>query len=924
MKLRLKTGTDMAAKKAMQKEKTKKGRKGEEEASSERRELPGLAILAFVLVSLIALITERAGSHALGPYLGTAYAHALNSIAGSLPVLFYLAAIGILGTQIFLGKSWWRQILIASLIGFLLALILSVQDLGKEISMSSYYGGWIGNFITQSIFLPVFGTGGKFGAYIVTCLSLFFVVVWGFQLSVAAMLSHTASVAGAMGKTVAEGWRKGQEDDEDNEDLDEEEELEEVAKSKSARVKSALVADPKPTKALRKRDERALPTEGDTPEEEQAKLEALLESGDLEGLDPLTIRKLRDLQLERKRVVELNEWETKNRAPEIGGLLGKKEDGEEDKKEKPKKASKVKAEGVAPDLFADEDTGVSEIASQDEFEEPTVPTPRSKKKSSKKSEPDPELELEPVALELKTSELPESEIATDLEDGEEFEQASEIAQSDVGEESEEQLQTVAKEQPAPAPSVKYDPYALPELDAIFPEPPQQPLEFTEEELHEQSKLLEDQLNNFKVRGKVSGIHPGPVITRYEVELAPGEKVNRISSLSDDLALALRAKSIRILAPIPGKSLVGIEVPNRKAQIVYIKEILASQDFHTEPDTLKICVGKTIAGDPYVADLARAPHLLIAGQTGSGKSVCINSIMASLLASKSPDELRMILVDPKVVELKPYDSIPHLLHPVITQPDVAVQALKWATVKMDERYEILAQCGVRNIRGFNQKVREGTLPESVQYNKHIEFGNSVGPEATAPGATIMPFIVIVIDELADLMMVVGKKIEELIARLAQKARAAGIHLILATQRPSVDVITGLIKANIPTRVAFQVSSKIDSRTVLDQMGAETLLGQGDMLYLPPGTGYPVRVHGAFVADDEVHRVVEHLKKVGVPDYIEDVLSAPAGEGDGPGGKLVFVREHERLTLSVEPAAGVDSPLNVIFELVVKLASTKLPE
>jgi len=401
--------------------------------------------------------------------------------------------------------------------------------------------------------------------------------------------------------------------------------------------------------------------------------------------------------------------------------------------------------------------------------------------------------------------------------------------------------------------VKYDVYHLPSLDDIFPDPPQQPLEFTEEELHEQSKLLEDQLNNFKVRGKVSGIHPGPVITRYEVELAPGEKVNRISNLADDLALALRAKSIRILAPIPGKSLVGIEVPNKKAQIVYIKEILASQEFKTEEDTLKIAVGKNIAGDPYVADLTRAPHLLIAGQTGSGKSVCINSIMASLLLSKTPDELRMILIDPKVVELKPYDAIPHLLRPVVTQPDVAVLALKWATVKMDERYEVLALCGVRNIKGFNQKVREGTLPEGVQYNQFMEFGDVAGSEKLP--TTIMPYMLIVIDELADLMMVAGKEVETNIARIAQKARAVGIHLILATQRPSTNVITGTIKANLPTRMAFQVASQIDARTILDRQGAEKLLGRGDMLYRPIEFPEPVRLHGCYIDDEQCEKVAD---------------------------------------------------------------------
>jgi S-DNA-T family DNA segregation ATPase FtsK/SpoIIIE len=411
--------------------------------------------------------------------------------------------------------------------------------------------------------------------------------------------------------------------------------------------------------------------------------------------------------------------------------------------------------------------------------------------------------------------------------------------------------------------VKYDPYRIPSIDEIFPEPPQQPLEFTEEELRAQSKLLEDQLLNFKVMGKVTQIHPGPVITRYEVELAPGVKVNRISNLADDLALALKAKSIRILAPIPGKSVVGIEVPNRKAQLVYIKEILAAPEFNIEEDTLKIAVGKTIGGDPYVADLTRAPHLLIAGQTGSGKSVCINSIMASLLLSKTPDELRLILVDPKVVELKPYDSIPHLLHPVLTQPDTAVQALKWATVEMDRRYEVLAQCNVRNIKGFNQKFREGRLPETVPPEDRI----------------LMPYIVI--DELADLMMVAGKEVETNIARIAQKARAVGLHLILATQRPSTNVITGTIKANLPTRMAFQVASQVDARTILDRQGAEKLLGRGDMLYRPIEFPEPQRLHGCFIDDEQCERMAGACSGqfVNYPQINTFSLEDEPGEADG---------------------------------------------
>ncbi len=819
--------------KANAKPKSKKGKaEVEEEPTPKRNELPGLGVFAIVLISLIALLSDFAyggQGNILGKYFGTWWANALYNALGKLPLLFYLTAFAIFGVQIFLGPRLWRQIGIITAMGFLIALWLGAHYLGGAPLPSDYpgAGGWLGNFLVQSVLSPVFGSNGTAGSRIIIGILFFFLVVWGFKLSVAALLSRTANVAGSMGRSIADGWRSSQDEEDEGDETDEEPEST-VAPVLVAGAALSKKSIPGKSRKREEPTEQILPVEGDSPEEEKRKLEALLESGNLEGLDPLTIRKIRDLALERKRVTELNEWETKNRSPEIGGLLVKGKPEDEQKpvdisQSKPKKTPKVKPVEVPkeePALFDevedeeeleipvagfdDEPEAPDEFDSEDDF----VPPP--KKKSSNKPEP--------VSLALQTS-------------------------PDSGEE------TCV---PATAPTVKYDPYRLPNLDDIFPDPPVQALEFTEEELHEQSKLLEDQLNNFKVRGKVNGIHPGPVITRYEVELAPGEKVNRISNLADDLALALRAKSIRILAPIPGKSLVGVEVPNRKAQIVYIKEILAAPEFKVEEDTLKIAVGKTIGGDPYIADLTRAPHVLIAGQTGSGKSVCINSIMASLLISKTPDELRMILIDPKVVELKPYDAIPHLLRPVITQPDVAVQALKWATVKMDERYDVLSQCGVRNIKGYNQKVREGRLPEELEYNQYVEFESGT----TRPGMpkqTIMPYILIVIDELADLMMVAGKEVETNIARIAQKARAVGIHLILATQRPSTNVITGTIKANLPTRIAFQVASQIDARTILDRQGAEKLLGRGDMLYRPIEFPEPVRLHGCFIDDEQCEKI-----------------------------------------------------------------------
>ncbi len=389
-----------------------------------------------------------------------------------------------------------------------------------------------------------------------------------------------------------------------------------------------------------------------------------------------------------------------------------------------------------------------------------------------------------------------------------------------------------------------------------------------------SRLIEKKLSDFGVRVTVVSAQAGPVITRYEIEPATGVKGSQIVNLAKDLARALSLVSIRVVETIPGKNLMGLELPNPKRQVVRLSEIVGSQIYHSNSSMLTLALGKDIAGNPQVADLAKMPHLLVAGTTGSGKSVGINAMILSLLYKAGPDEVRLILIDPKMLEMSVYEGIPHLLSPVVTDMRQAANALNWCVAEMEKRYRIMSKLGVRNLAGYNAKIREAQKREEPIPNPF-----SLTPDAPEPLAPL-PFIVVVIDELADLMMVVGKKIEELIARLAQKARAAGIHLILATQRPSVDVITGLIKANIPTRIAFQVSSRVDSRTILDQMGAETLLGLGDMLYLPPGSGLPVRVHGAFVHDDEVHRVVDALKEQGEPNYIEGLLEGAESEtGDG---------------------------------------------
>ncbi len=432
---------------------------------------------------------------------------------------------------------------------------------------------------------------------------------------------------------------------------------------------------------------------------------------------------------------------------------------------------------------------------------------------------------------------------------------------------------------------------------------------TAESLEMTSRMIEKKLKDFGVEVRVVAASPGPVITRYEIEPATGVKGSQIVNLAKDLARSLSLVSIRVVETIPGKNLMALELPNAKRQMIRLTEILGSQVYHDAQSLLTIGLGKDIVGAPVVADLAKMPHCLVAGTTGSGKSVGINATILSLLYKAEARDVRLILIDPKMLEMSVYEGIPHLLCPVVTDMKHAGNALNWAVGEMERRYKLMSKMGVRNLAGFNQKMDEAKARGELVPNPF-----SLTPEEPEP-LERLPHIVIVIDELADLMMVVGKKIEELIARLAQKARAAGIHLILATQRPSVDVITGLIKANIPTRISFQVSSKIDSRTILDQMGAEALLGQGDMLYMPSGTGLPMRVHGAFVSDEEVHRVVEYLKTQGEPNYIEGILEggnlsdegsnldgSPIGGGDGEqdpmyDNAVAIVLQHRKASISL---------------------------
>jgi len=474
----------------------------------------------------------------------------------------------------------------------------------------------------------------------------------------------------------------------------------------------------------------------------------------------------------------------------------------------------------------------------------------------------------------------------------------------------EKSERVEKERQVPL----FDPVRaneLPPLNLLDDPPPHEPA-YSAEALEALSRLVEMKLKDFGIDVEVVAVQPGPVVTRFELRPAPGVKASQITTLQKDLARSLSVLSVRVVEVIPGKNTMGLEIANEKREMVTLGEILRSKAYDETSSPLALALGKDIGGQPMVADLARMPHLLIAGTTGSGKSVGINAMILSLLYKATAEQVRLIMIDPKMLELSVYEGIPHLLAPVVTDMKQAANALRWSVAEMERRYQLMAAVGVRNLAGFNKRVREANesgkpILDPVMIQK--ASNDPTFDQSTIPHLAPLPFIVVVIDELADLMMIVGKKVEELIARLAQKARASGIHLVLATQRPSVDVITGLIKANIPCRIAFQVSAKVDSRTILDQMGAETLLGHGDMLYLPSGSSLPTRCHGAFVSDAEVHRVVEVLKKSAPPDYVEEVL-------EGPRGPIPGLPPEEG-----EGGAPADPEADALYDDAVRIVTTE---
>ena len=554
-------------------------------------------------------------------------------------------------------------------------------------------------------------------------------------------------------------------------------------------------------------------------------------------------------------------------------LVSESETTKSNKKNSPKEKSVEELVSEYDDSFA----GFFDEIEDEEIEEPVV-----EKKTSKKAKPKSAPEQLDIAEKIdKPTKIPLSKKFDKLVETVKHVKAEVIEHAEKAVESVEKKTTKKTAEKKSKAIVYPKKNKLPGLD-LLDEIDTKVIGYSETDLEEMSRLVEDILADFNVAVTVVGFHPGPVITRFELQLAAGVKVSRISSLSKDLARSLSVTSVRIVEIIPGKPVVGLEIPNREREMVTLRELLKSSAFEKSKSMLTLAMGKDIAGIPICADLGKMPHALVAGTTGSGKSVAINTMILSLLYKATPEQVRLIMIDPKMLELSVYEDIPHLLTPVVTDMKEASNALRWAVGEMERRYKLMSKMGVRNLAGFNQVIEDAAERGETIRDPMFQMINPLEDDEDFPTLSTLPSIVIVIDELADMMMIVGKKVEELIARLAQKARAAGIHLILATQRPSVDVLTGLIKANVPTRISFQVSSRIDSRTILDQGGAETLLGNGDMLFLPSGTSIPIRAHGAFVDDHEVHRVVEFLKQTGPTNYLKEILQESSDSSDSFGG------------------------------------------
>jgi len=822
-----------------------------------------LVSLLFLSTLLLSLFANAENEHLLGPLVGNLLSKFLLWTLGAFPATMGSVVLGLFSVRLvvhdqpLLRKLW----ALGTVLWFHALFFLSLGELVEpfhDYASLSRTGGLLGHTFVRALFLPVFGAH-RLGPVLVLLSSLVATGLWALRIMPreallifwATCLQAWARVkerwearklrqagqleelgdAGALARSVEPRGRfldrHLRPEPEDGQSLD----MPSSVILPPAQPQPAMpqpgprrqVAPQPPEEAHYAPEPLRTPTNLRAPDPEAGLGDRALgvyrnlsvwrplQSDDLVGLNPLEIRRLKARDEEVRLAAQMNEWEDREVRAQVS-----------------------KRPRIAP--VPEPETELPPPSEPSRFQEPQAPraaAPRQNPRASAKIPGLPELEEE-------WTEAPPMEAFAVAPGHDEPEEDYEPEPLPVPRAAPAPVQraTIRPSEPAREnPFVaRSGVYRIPEL-SILPDPPASTHEVDEAELQAMAESLVLQLRNFGVSGKVIQIEPGPVITRFKVELAPGTPVRKITNLSDDLALTLKARRIRIQAPIPGESLVGIEIPNLHPEIVHLKEILHAPQFRDPAMKLPVVLGKDIVGNPVVTDLSKAPHLLIAGQTGSGKSVCINTLMASFLFSRGPDRLRMILVDPKVVELSTYQKIPHLLAPVVTKPDEAVQALKWVAIEMDRRYDVLAKAGVRNIAGFNDKADLKTLPDAVDPADRI----------------VMPYLVVIIDEFADLMMVAGKEVETSVARIAQKARAVGIHLILATQRPSTNVITGVLKANLPTRFAFQVASQIDARTILDRQGAEDLLGKGDMLFRAVDAPEPRRVHGAFVGDLEAEAV-----------------------------------------------------------------------
>ncbi len=860
---------------------------------------------ALILLGGISSVCSGGNENWLGPYLGKLLPEFSTYLFGRLAVIVLSSSLLFWGVCIALTSAREKLLRIAvgcTLLTFDLSFLMSLKNYGDALPSKealSMAGGAVGHFFSQYVMLPVFGNVSIVAPLILLLAGLALILVFSFGLRprhFRFVLQLLRGIAALFGRKPAnpETDAEGEEGDSDDEDsvvnrrgvsmMSDETMLGNVNDYKILRKnkikpfsgrnnwlegESDFTA-PAPAEFAMAQDARPVPDENtlntppvaespavaDGEDPEIARLEEELRRN--EGrMNALQIKEIRDKIAEIRRARDLLNWEKahQNKIVVKGAVRGGSNTREVETVEVPPMPPHVtEAQTV--------------VAGKPDFEnDPTVaPTLLGEDLMGS----DGTRFDEPVADDDETF-YPEVVSADEVGRDPTYVPPNRIGTAE------------STGIPQPDPTQHYDEYRVPTVDEILDTHDPQPADYTEEELNEIGRMLEEKLENFKVKGKVVGCETGPVITRFEVEPGPGVKVNQFSSLQDDLAMALKATSIRILTPIPGKGAVGIEIPNRKTQTIYGRDIFESAAFKPSPDKIVMALGKDISGEPFAMDLAKAPHLMIAGQTGSGKSVCINALMASMLLSKTPDELRMILVDPKAVELKMYENIPHLLAPVITKPEVAIQALQWLCYEMDRRTEVLAKAKVRNLNGFNEKFDAGELPDDV-------------PEEDRSHR--MAFIVVIIDEMADLMMVAGKEIEKNVSRLAAKARAVGIHLVLATQRPSVKVITGNIKANLPTRISFKVASQVDARTVMDHAGAEKLLGRGDMLYKAVNAPDPIRLHGAFLSDEEAEKLADACSNQNVCyPQLESFDVVEEGAGDEEDGNAAMNEKKDKLLFEV---------------------------